>query len=102
MLILAILTPKASASMAEFLPLQLQEEKAVWAHYAAGRLRSMYFQPEPLRVLLFWELPDKQAAEASLGTLPMVAAGLFDTDLIAAGPWLPLTALFSADQSVLV
>lgn len=97
MLIVAILTPKPSASLTDFMPLQV-EEKAVSAHHSAGRLRSMHFQPEPLRVLLTWELPDKLAAEACLDTLPMVAAGLFDIDLIAAGPWLPPAALFAADR----
>lgn len=96
MLIIAILTPRPSVSLSDFRPLQVEEEKAVWAHYAAGRIRAMHFQPDPLRVLLHWEMTDKAAVEASLNTLPMVAAGLFDIDLIAAGPWLPFTALFAA------
>lgn len=37
MLIVAILTPKSSTSLTDFIPLQVQEEQAVWAHYAAGR-----------------------------------------------------------------
>lgn len=49
-------------------------------------------------MLLTRELPDKPAAEACLDSLPMVAAGLFDIDLIVADPWLPMAALFAADH----
>lgn len=95
--ILAILTPKPSASLDKFAPLTLPEEQVVWKHYAAGIIRSMNFQPEPLRVLLHFEAPDKATVQALLDTFPMVEAGLFDIDLIESGPWLPFTALFSPE-----
>lgn len=95
--ILAILTPKPSASPDDFGPLILPEEQIVWKHYAAGAIRSMNFQPEPLRVLLHFEAPDKVTVEALLETFPMVEAKLFDIDLIESGPWLPIRALFAHD-----
>lgn len=97
MLILAILTAKLTSDFADFQPFTVAEEKHVWHHYTAGNIRSMQFQPEPLRVLLHFEAPDKDNVQAMLDKFPMVEAGLFDIDLIAAGPWLPLAALFSKE-----
>lgn len=93
--ILAVLTPKLSVSLDRFGPLMLPEEQTVWKHYAAGTIRSMNFQPEPLRVLLHFEAPDKPTVKALLDTFPMVEAALFDIDLIESGPWLPFRALFA-------
>lgn len=95
--ILAILTPKPSTSFEEFEPLTLPEEQIVWKHYAAGTIRSMNFQPEPLRVLLHFEAPGKPTVQALLATFPMVEANLFDIDLIELGPWLPMVALFAPE-----
>jgi hypothetical protein len=95
MQILAILTPKTTANLADFDPLRLPEEKKVWAHYTAGHIRQVNFQPEPIRVLLTFEAPDNKTVEGWLSEFPMVARSLFDIDLIAAGPWLPLEALFA-------
>ncbi len=93
--VLAILTPKASARLADFEPLRVPEEQKVWEYYARGDLRAMSFQPEPMRVVLNFEAPDKSTIEGWLASFPMVEAGLFDVDLIAAGPWILLQSLFA-------
>lgn len=95
--ILAILTPKLSVSLSDFRPLQLLEEQVVWKHYTAGTIRSMNFQPDPLRVLLHFEAPDKAAVQALLDVFPMVEADLFEIDLIESGPWLPFSTLFASE-----
>lgn len=97
MQILAVLSAKSSASASDFEPLLVAEERVVWKHYTAGTIRSMNFQPDPLRVLLHFEAQDKATVQGLLDTFPMVEAGLFDIDLIVSGPWLPLAALFSKD-----
>lgn len=99
--ILAILTANPRATLSDFQPLAVEEEKVIWNHYTAGNIRSMNFQADPLRVLLHLEAPDKDEAQALLNDFPMVEAGLFDIDLITSGPWLPLTALFAKEIFIL-
>ena len=94
MKILALLTPAAGKTPADFGPLLVAEEKAAWAAYRAGTIREVYFQPEPLTVSLVFEAADHAAVEAALRALPMVAAGLLDTRLVTLGPWAALEALF--------
>ena len=94
MKILALLTPTAGKTPADFGPLVVAEEKAVWAAYRAGTIRSLYFQPEPLTVSLVFEAASQAEVEAALKTFPMVAAGLLDTRLVTLGPWTMFEALF--------
>ena len=91
---LALLTPVAGRSMGDFQPHILAEEKVVWAMYAAGVIRELYFQPEPLRVSLVFEATGNAQVEAHLATLPMIKAGLLAADVIALGPWLMFEELF--------
>ncbi|PJE01097.1 MAG: hypothetical protein CK429_35065 [Mycobacterium sp.] len=92
--VIAILRPRAGVEQSAFAPHVRAEEEAVWRHYAAGRLRSMRFQPDPLRVVFDFEAADTSQVTEWLAEFPMVAAGLLDAELIAAGPWMPLRALF--------
>ena len=94
MKILAVLTPVAGKTPADFGPLVVAEEKAAWAAYRAGTIRELYFQPEPLTVSLVFEAADHTAVEAALKAFPMVAAGLLDIRLVTLGPWAMLEALF--------
>jgi len=94
MKILALLTPAAGKTPADFGPLVVAEEKAAWAAYRAGTIRDLYVQPEPLTVSLVFEAADHAAVEAALKAFPMVAAGLLDTRLVTLGPWTMLEALF--------
>ena len=51
MKVLALLTPAAGKTPADFGPLVVAE-KAAWAAYRAGIIRDLHFQPEPLTVSL--------------------------------------------------
>lgn len=94
MKILALLTPATGKTPADFGPLVVAEEKAVWAAYRAGTIRELHFQPEPLTVSLVFEAADHAAVEAALTLFPMVAAGLLDIRLVTLGPWTMWEALF--------
>jgi hypothetical protein len=94
MKIIALLTPAAGKTPADFAPYVLAEEQALWPMYADGRVREMYFQPEPLAVSLVFEAATRADVETALNVLPMVSAGLFDVKTVVLGPWLPMRALF--------
>lgn len=97
MKIQTILSPGPTAQREDFQRLSLAEEKVLWQHYAQGRLREMYFQQDPIRVVLVWEAADLTQVKQFLDTFPMIQAGLFTTEFIALGPWVPLLALFRDD-----
>jgi hypothetical protein len=99
MKVLAILTPSAKAEVADFGRLSLQEEKRVWELYTAQHIREMYFQQDPIRVLLVWEAESKDQVQKWLNSLPMVQENLFDMELITMGPWMPLEVLFDKATS---
>ena len=94
MKILALLTPAAGKTPADFGPLVVAEEKAAWAAYRAGTIREVYFQPEPLTVSLVFEASDHAEVEAALKAFPMVGAGLLDIRVVTLGPWTMLETLF--------
>lgn len=96
MKILALLTPVAGKTGADFQPLMVAEEKAVWALYRAGTLREMYFQPDPVIVSLVFEAGNPTEVDAALQSFPMVQAGLLEIQIVTLGPWMPLEALFEA------
>ena len=94
MKILALLTPAAGKTPADFEPLFVAEEKAVWADYRSGFLREFYFQPEPPAATLIFEAASASEVETKLRTYPMIAAGLLDMRFVTLGPWAQLEALF--------
>jgi hypothetical protein len=100
MKILALLTPAAGKTLADFQPHVLAEEQALWPMYVQGRVREMYFQPEPLAISLVFEAATHAEVAASLQLLPMVKAGLFELKIVALGPWLPVQALFDPAHRV--
>lgn len=95
---LVLLTPAAGKTAADFAPLLVAEERAVWAAYRAGTLREMYFQPDPVAVTLVFEAADHAAVHATLAGFSMVAAGLLDIRIVTLGPWVPLEHLFAAEH----
>ena len=70
------------------------ELKASWALLSSDVLREAYATASPTRVVFVLETPDRASAEASLHTLPLVAAGLFEVDLIELRPFVNWSALF--------
>jgi muconolactone delta-isomerase len=96
---LVLLTPAAGKTTADFGPHRIAEAKAVWAAYASGTLREIYFSAAPAAVTLIYELPDIDAVHAELARLPMVEAGLLDRQVVPLGPFLPLAGLFDETLS---
>ncbi len=94
MKILALLTPAAGKTPADFGPLVVAEERAAWAAYRAGTIRELHFQPEPLTVSLVFEAASQGEVETALKAFPMVKAGLLDIRLVTLGPWTMLETLF--------
>jgi hypothetical protein len=91
---LVLLSPAAGTTAADFGPHRIAEAKAVWAAYASGTLREIYFSAKPPAVTLIYELPDLDAVDAELSKLPMIEAGLLDRRVVPLGPFLPLAGLF--------
>lgn len=91
---IAVLTPKAGAKEADFARHSLLEERHVWKMYVSGILRHMYFQENPVRVVLDFEADDRADVQSELEALPMVDARLFSIEIIQLGPWLPIRVLF--------
>ena len=87
MKILALLTPAAGKTPADFGPLVVAEEKRSGPPIAPARSRELHSSPEPLTVSLVFEAADHAAVEAALKLFPMVAAGLLDIRLVTLGPW---------------
>jgi hypothetical protein len=100
MKIMALLTPAAGKTPADFASYVLAEELALWPMYARGLVREMYFQAEPLVVSLVFEAAAPSDVETALRSLPMVEARLFDTKVVVLGPWLPMQALFDPSHRV--
>jgi hypothetical protein len=91
---IVVLAPKAGANEADFARHSLSEERHVWKMYVNGILRHMYFQEDPVRVVLDFEADDRGDVQSELKALPMVEAGLFSIEIIQLGPWLPISVLF--------
>ncbi|PXW14655.1 hypothetical protein SAMN05445871_4968 [Paraburkholderia caballeronis] len=91
---LALLTPTAQRTLAEFGPYLVEEEQVVWESYRTGSLREFYFQPSPPVVSLVYEAENAAAVDAELDLLPMIKAGLLDRRVVQLGPWLPLEVVF--------
>jgi muconolactone delta-isomerase len=91
---IAILTPVSVAKDADFAQYSLREERQVWKLYANGIVRHMYFQSDPVKVVLDFEADDRAAVQSELSGLPMVEVGLFSIEIIELGAWVPLAILF--------
>lgn len=74
MKILALLTPVAGKTLADFGPLIVAEDKAAWSAYRAGTIRELYFQSEPLTVSIVFEAEGKGDVQTALEAFPMVKA----------------------------
>ncbi|MDX2152901.1 MAG: hypothetical protein SFV54_19310 [Bryobacteraceae bacterium] len=92
-----ILSPTSQARREDFEKLSVAEERVVWQHYTQGRLRELYFQADPIRVVLVWETADLSQVPDLMNTFPMIRAGLFQVETIVLGPWVPILALFRDD-----
>ncbi len=58
------------------------EALRVWELHQAGVIRDLYFRADETAAVLVLECADVTAAEAVLGTLPLVRAGLIAFEII--------------------
>lgn len=77
-----------------FTELRPAEARRVWEMYQADLLREVYFRADSPNGVLVFEVPDLAAARAAVDTLPLVAAGLIDFDLVPLRPYPGFARLF--------
>ena len=77
-----------------FAELRPREARVVWELYQADVLREVYFRADSANGVLVFEVPDVAAARAAVDSLPLVAAGLIDFDLVPLRPYPGFARLF--------
>lgn len=95
---IAVLTGRDGASPAEFEPLQVEEERRVWALQEVGQIRAMHYRTDRLGVVIEMEVAGVEEAEAIVRDLPMVKAGLLSAEVIPLRPFTGLEALFAPEH----
>ena len=71
------------------------EARRVWELYQGDVLREVYFRADSPNGVLLFEAPDVAAARAAVDSLPLVAAGLIDFDLVPLKPYPGFARLFA-------
>lgn len=79
-----------------FADLRPAEARRAWELYQADVLREIYFRADRPNGVLVLEVPDVAAARAAVDSLPLVAAGLIDFDLVPLKPYPGFARLFAA------
>ena len=77
-----------------FADLRAAEARVVWELHQGDVLREVYFRADRPNGVLVFEVPDVAAARAAVDSLPLVAAGLIDFDLVPLRPYPGLARLF--------
>jgi muconolactone delta-isomerase len=68
---------------AQFTPeLLVAEARRVWELYQAGTVRESYFRTDESSAVLMLECVDVSAAHEALASLPLVAAGLIEFEIL--------------------
>ncbi len=83
MRILAIERPVAGVIEDQFTPeIAAAEARRAWDLHQAGVIRELYFHADEPAAVLFLECADLAEAEDVLSSLPMVAAGLIEFEVL--------------------
>ena len=77
-----------------FAELRPVEARRVWELYQADILREVYFRADRPNGVLVFEVPDVATARAAVDSLPLVAAGLIDFELVPLRPYPGFARLF--------
>ena len=77
-----------------FAELRPAEARVVWELQQGDVLREVYFRADRPNGVLVFEVPDVVAARAAIDSLPLVAAGLIDFDLVPLRPYPGFARLF--------
>jgi hypothetical protein len=96
--ILVLVTLKPDAPL-EMVRAQLLEElHGSWSLYRSGILREVYATESAARIVFVMEAENAAAASANLAALPLVAAGLFDLQLMELRPFANWSILFAPEK----
>jgi hypothetical protein len=77
-----------------FAELRPAEARTVWELYQRDVLREVYYRADRANGVLVFEVQDVAAARAAVDSLPLVAAGLIDFDLVPLKPYPGFARLF--------
>ena len=95
MKVLALGRDTAPADDPRFAEVRPAEARRVWELYRSDVLREIYFRADRPNGVLVFEVPDLAAARAAIDSLPLVAAGLIDFDLVPLKPYPGFARLFA-------
>ena len=84
------------ATAEKFRSLLRTEAARLWELVQAGTVRETYFRADRHEAVLVLECADLDEARAALASLPLVAAGLIDFEIIPLVPYDGFTRLFDA------
>jgi hypothetical protein len=77
-----------------FAELRPAEARTVWDLCQGDVLREVYYRADRSDAVLVFEVPDMAVARAAIDSLPLVAAGLIDFDLVPLRPYPGFARLF--------
>ena len=95
MKILALEKELPGATAEAFQPLLKEEARHVWELQQSGELREIYFNSNLHTAVLVLECPSVKEARRLLSSLPLVAAGLIEFEIIPLAPYDGFTRLFA-------
>ena len=75
------------------------EARRAWELHQAGAIRQLYFRQDRPAAVLVLECSDVEEARRLLATLPLVAAGLIDFELIPLRAYPGFARLFASSDS---
>ncbi len=100
MRILAIERSVEGVTDARFTPeISAAEARRVWNLYQAGAIRELYFRADESMAVLVLECADVAEADAVLTSLPLVAAGLIEFEVLPLRAYPGFARLFEATSS---
>jgi hypothetical protein len=95
MKVLALGRDTAPADDPRFVEVRPAEAQRAWELYQADVIREIYFRADRPNGVLVLEVPDLVAAREAIDSLPLVAAGLIDFDLVPLKPYPGFARLFA-------
>jgi len=95
MKILALERELPEADAGKFAPLLEAEARRVWELTQSDELRDVYFRADRSDAVLVLECAGVEQAQDLLASLPLVAAGLIEFELIPLAPYPGFGRLFS-------
>lgn len=94
MKILAMEIENEGVTSEQFQPHLNAEARRVWELYQNGTIRELYFRGDRSEAVLILECADAKEAQQTLGSLPLVQAGLIRFDVIPLIPYPGFARLF--------